>query len=109
MVFFAQAFSQFCKKISPIRYILITNQILGSVQFLQLAYSSYVEPIFKDTDKDPVHGDYIPNVLRNALKQNPSDNSDDGISDDRSVSDNKGYGTFADDLIVIDQSSEQLL
>merc|ERR1712105_10496 len=67
VVFFAQAFSQFCKKISPI---------------------SYVEPIFKDTDKDPIHGDYIPNVLMNALKHNSgetSDNNEDNISDDKSM------------------------
>ena len=70
-------------------------------------YSSYVEPIFKDTDKDPIHGDYIPNVLMSALKHNhgeTSDNNEADISDDKSVSDNKGYGTFADDLIIIDQS-----
>ena len=112
MVFFAQAFSQFCKKISPIRYILIIDEVLGRVYNSYYRYSSYVEPIFKDTDKDPLHGDYTPNVLKNALKHKDgesSEKSEDDISDDKSVSDNKGYGTFADDLVVIDQSTEQLL
>merc|ERR1719474_697651 len=48
VVFFSQAFSNFCKKISSI---------------------SYVDPILKDMDRDTVVGDYLPGVLSDAFEK----------------------------------------
>ena len=73
--------------------------------------SSYVEPIFKDTEDDFSQGNYIPNVLMKAINLNHGETSEPyenhNNSDDKSVSNNQGYGTFVDDLIVTD--SQQLL
>jgi len=57
VVFFSQAFSNFCKRISSI---------------------SYVNPVWKDMDRDTLCGDYLPGVLSDAIRKSVNESFDEG-------------------------------
>jgi len=81
IVFFAQAFSQICKKISPIRY---------------------EDPIWQDMERDTFEGVYLPDALIKAFVVRRQSRESENVNEDREEVTNTGYGTFVDDLISTD-------